>query len=619
MIGLPDNAGSVAMGVLQSAGVCVNGSAGGPLLGYDIKTQDAMSILKLSLLEVTSDHLVEVYGGPDGCANFVQVGQRQRSLGGVCLYKSKIGQYQSKVDYVVVTGKNPLPTRYHRGSVNVMGAGFLRWFPMDGPGLCQATTTSFGQEAWAVFQRDLNDEYTKDLLKALVNRSRWEQLVGYKITFADVPQHCSIGVSNTTPNIASISPGATNVPLSAEYGDGGVVDVSNVNIFAAPVLDIVKGSDLLSGDLGNDIRANHPDAEADNGGFTENDYYILLDHQCGLKALARGEDWFLLGSNASDSGQVIVRHFPGPIDTAVALGLRSPENTLFSYQHIYRRRDKDISNITELFTRARNNNGDPLDVSGYATSNGPHGLFITGFSGNTLGMEYWSMHLAYSQALPSIAVKSERSDAPQIAQRLVEGGGVVYTAIIVQDKPAPIGLNGHTVSIPAPPDEEGQAYDVDSEVDNLTGRVIEISAPFTSRPEGLSGNLYNLINSDSGEYFSQVNAGGGYTILPGDGFAGSEGAVQTIEFKYNVGDSQTTSVTLGPKYYPVGSFGDSQYVRRSETITRTSTVVAGSNSSGRFVVFVPGLGRYEAINGILEPIYPGDKVEVRITNVPVEK
>jgi hypothetical protein len=96
------------------------------------------------------------------------------------------------------------------------------------------------------------------------------------------------------------------------------------------------------------------------------------------------------------------------------------------------------------------------------------------------------------------------------------------------------------------------------------------------------------------------------------------GYVQSIEFVYSDRDVVATNITTGPRYYPIGSYPDSQYVKRSETITRDARVVAGSNSEGAFIVEVDGLGRYEAINTLIEPIYPGDRVEVRVLNVPVE-
>jgi len=612
---------SIATLALRGAGVCFVGTAGSNLPGYDIKSQDSMAMLRLSLL-ATSDgeRFTEVYGGPDGCAHFVQVGESSAGdLGGACLFEGVTGVFKSKVDHVVVTGKDPLPIRYHSNdSVNVTGGGFAQTFGPPTTTCPDVSSNGLSSEAWAVFERGLNNKETKDELKALVKRSRWETLVGYKVTFPGIPEHATMSqIQQTTPFITQFS--LSNVsgqqqirlPLAQAFvdeGSGGVVDVSAVQIYGAQILDIVTGTSLLNGPLGADIRANSNNPE-DPAGFGDDDYYVLLDHQCGFYQLSRGQDWFLLGSPGAIFADLLISQGEGALITQQSQSFGSDTQYL-------RRFDDTIGSVQDALQLARDNTGDPLNFDQFVQTNPFRGRILRGFKGASLGFESYSEFISYTVARPSIAIKSVGSDAPSIASQ-VANAGIIYTAIVIKDEPAKVALNGENIIIPTPPDEEGQQVDLDTPIDNLEGTVVDISAPFLEDPSSFCGNIYALINSDNGKYFSKITTAGGENILPGMKFA--DKAVQTVEFKYNHTSEQTSQVTSGPIYYPIGNFSDSQYVKRSETITRTAKIVSGSNESGVFAVLVDGLGKYNAINGILQPLYPGDRVEVRLLNVPIEK
>lgn len=611
---------SVAQIVLKGAGICAVGSAGSNLPGYDIRSQDAMSMLRLSLL-ASSDgkKFIEVYGGPDGCARYVHVGTSSAgTLSGPCLFDGGAGVHKSRIDNVVVTGRDPLPIRYHGGSVNITGGGYAQRFTFPSSACQYVSDDALTHEAWAVFSRDGNSQETKDALKALVKRSKWEQLIGYKITFPPVPRWATMSMSQTTPfnngfTLSNVSGNQSiSVQLAQQYGEGGIVDISNIQLFGSQVLDIVNGADLLAGSLGADIRANSSNP-ADPDGFSEDDYYVLLDHQCGLHSLSRGQDWFLLGSPGATTANLLIRQGEGSYIARQAFYGFGTSTTFM------RRYDDTIGSMQDAFELARNTTGNPLDYGEYGNINPFRGRMILGFKGASLGFETFSSSVSYSAAWPSVAIKSNGNDAYNIAAQFA-AAGIVYTAIILQDTPAKIAVNGTNIRIPTPPDEEGTTVDFDTPLDNMNGTVIDISAPFLDDPSTFCRNLRNLINSEtSTTYRTKIYARGGYNLLPGMAYAGSSGAIQTVEFKYTHGGEQTSQVTIGPIYYPIGGFSDSQYVKRSETITRTAKIVSGSNQSGVFQVYVDGLGHYDAINGILNPLYPGDRVEVRLLNVPIEK
>ena len=250
--------------------------------------------------------------------------------------------------------------------------------------------------------------------------------------------------------------------------------------------------------------------------------------------------------------------------------------------------------------------------------NASHGKLIAGFGGN-LGVEVWALSLTVSKQTSSIQIRSQNNDAFSIANQ-VANQGVNYTALIVREEPPCAGLAPGGVVCPvAPPDDETASYCPENELDTLEGSVIEISAPWLDKngAANFASNLYNLIANDVNSAGTYTYSKGGYSIFPGYAFQGA--FVQSVEFNYSDKGSQVTTITTGPKFYQSGSAGgDSTYIKRSETLNKPGVVIGGDNESGTFSVNVDGLGIYEAINGQIDPIYPGDRVEVKIINYPVE-
>lgn len=606
-------AGSVAQMVLQNNNIPYKNVVGSSLPGYDIKSQDCVAMLKLSLLGDGSGNeegFPEVYCARDGVATTVVAGKDANNPGlKDCFLKTSSANFVNKIDHVLVKGKEPLPYRFNKGPIDVMGNGTPLAFSFTCPTGYPTKNAALAQEAWAEFERSMQSSTTQNLLKEAVRRSQWENLVGYKVTFAPVPSYVSISLSQSVPRIIDVPFSSQfntvlTIPIGNNLPDqGGIVDISGLNGVGAQVLDLVRGTDLLG---------TFPQlAEENSYDFNDpNTYFCLLDHECGLVSISRGTNWFLVPAGENAAGIILRRGGSSRDANQVFNGFG---NTV----HFFRREDGRIESITDMLNENFSTTGELLPaLGGSARANPFRGEIVAGLGGS-VGLELTSLDLSYSISKPSIQVKSPQGDAAIHASNLA-ANGVLYYPIVVTDEPAATGHNGNIVYPPSPPDEEGQKYDVDSEIDELEGTVLDISAPYVGA-EGaaaLSRKIYTLINGDSGQYLSLSYRAGGYNLLPGMRLP--EGCIQTIEFNYNDRDSMSTNITTGPLYYPIGSYGDSQYVKRSESFSRDGWVVAGSNATGTFIVNVDGLGRYEAINGDLQTIYPGDKVEVRLMNVPVE-
>lgn len=620
---------SLSQFVLESFGIPINGGAfpGNPLVGYDIKSQDALQVMRLSLL-ANSDgqEFIEAYVDGSGSVIAVQVGDPAPGVGGggVLLHTTTIHTSPAKIDHVVVHAKAPLPYRAHGGTVDIMGAGIEKQFVFSCPLPSPSTKNlTFRKEAWVEFQRSEQSETTQNLLKAAVSRNNWESLVGYRASFASIPIWSTMNPSQTSPDIIHLPVTGysdTTIPIASATPDsGGLIDVSGISMGSAPVLDIKSGADLeqIASSLGvtleNDTGSFYtPDLDANN-------YYILLSHECGLNSLSRGTNWFLLPTSSPYSARVAVRESTSNAIARSALGGFAFDSL---NQTITYRVDNGFLGSWEDVMAANKAAGNPLlgSSTDIVFGNANHGVLIAGFGGN-LGAEVWGLSLTVSKQTSSIQIRSQNNDAFSIANQ-VAAQGVNYTALIVREEPPCAGLapGGGIVCPVAPPDNETAQYCPENALDTLEGSVIELSAPWLDADgaANFAENLYILISNASNTAGTYTYSKGGYSIFPGQGFQGS--FVHSVEFNYSDKGSQVTTITTGPKYYQSGSAGgDSTYIKRSETITKPGVVIGGDNESGTFSVNVDGLGIYEAINGQIDPIYPGDRVSVKIINFPVEK
>ena len=620
---IPGSNGGIVHAILTSNGISFNNCiAGSNLPGYDIKAQDCISMIRLSLLAASFGsqqaigNFYEMYSDQFGNATTVEVGKQYGATNSLqkCFLTNIIGEALSKVDHVIVKGKANLPIRKFGDSINVMGNGYAVSFQFDcGVGVPTLKNRGLAQEAWAEFETSPQCEDMQRRLKNLVHRSNWEQLVTYKIAFNGIPPWATFSPSQTVPRVAYFEANSQFVSSNpVHFGpmepcSGGVVDIGGVSIVGIQVLDIVKGSELLSS------VAPYLSQITDYT-FTENDYFVLLGNRCTITNTSRGENWFLVNTTGNMTD--------GEIWTEATTSNHELDQVLNGHRfgttvNWFRSNKPEVSNFSSLVSYDITNYGQPYATFSQGYSKNPfHGPIILG-AGSELGIEGLQGVISYTLQKPSIQIHSPKGDAPEIATN-VAAGGIIYTPIIYIEKPAGTGLDGELIEQVAPPDEEGTPYQVDTELDNLSGSVVDLSAPFLSAEgaAGFSGYLKNIINNGGGTYKTYSYAYGGYGILPGMLFDGD--VINSIEFTYTDKDQVSTNITTGPKYYPVGSWGDSQYIKRSESITKSGRIVAANNAQGVFVVNVDGQGVFEAISSIDQPLYPGDKVEVNIQNVPVE-
>lgn len=577
--------------------------AGSELSGYDIKSQDALTMLRLSLIADNPNILKEVYADANGVVTVVQVGEDVAPSIKGCISEQTAASDVPKTDHVIVRGRDPLPTRYFKPSVNATNGsvGQQPKYPSGLP-LPWNKLSHLYKQVWVEFTNSPQDPVIQIQLRSIVRRDAWESLVGYIMSLPPIPAGVSFSLSSTTPRNFFIpySGIQTTYPFTPS---APIVDVGGLSAIGAPVLDIQTGEEIAS--LGGTTLNYSTDPKA---------YYILLAHEYGLHELSRGQNWWLVPGPT-----VLV--IAGAVNSKVRQAVGSLIGSDRKEQYFFRSTGPRFQNFKDIIDNNLKSGHEGLSSFG-------GGLELAAFEkgvreglGSSLGFESpVDLLFSYTVQRPSITLKSENTLLVQQAASIATRG-IFMMPIVVQDLPAPVALNGKLVELSAPFDEETNPIITDSILDNLSGSIVDITLPIFGGDgaSNFSSSLYQALNSEKqGKNVTRVYRSGGYNILPGQKF-GNDGVVLSVEYTYSDQNSVTTSVTTGPRYYPVQSFNDSQYVRRSETLTRRGTIVTGNNATGEFSVNVNGFGALGAFNSVMKPLYPGDSVEVRILNSPIER
>lgn len=623
----------VAKDILERFKIPNKDVVGDPLVGYDIKCQDAVSMMKLSVLAENmkgngSNISQEVYIDRYGDARVIKEG-----ITGDLRYQISSGYLKSTIpdiQHFIVRPGQQLPTRYFKDSISIMGAGRgVSWQNLSCGLLPFAKAGALGQEAWAMFGRSQQSPETQELLRNAVKRSEWEQSIGYVVQIPNIPAYCSMSISQSTPMTYDITGNLTSIldataasfNVSSDPYSGQIIDISNVNILGSPVLDLIDGLSLQ------EQFQQYLAADPFPRSYTKDDYFVLLDHQCGLQGLSRGTEWFVFPDGSLTSASVYLR------SSSSSKAIWDIYNGAFNSVTYFRRNHGKIASIGDLIKSNVSSGRTAFDsFSPDGIEERIVGLIIPGIGGNW-GMEVFGGHIAATLASPSIQIRSPFGDAPSVAST-VAAGGVFFQPIVTQEVPPSVGYNGKEVAPKAPPDKEGKPYNPDTAIDNLIGGVLEVGLPFLSIKGAVEASkaLKDCVlqigsNKLNTFFYLSISYGiGGYSLLPGQkvGFYdapsdwGDKYVIENIEFIYSDKDIVSTNITTGPLYATIGSWGDSKYIKRSETISRQAFVTGGNNEEGAFSVSVDGLGDYIAFNTTLECVYPGDRVEVKISNIPVE-
>lgn len=293
-----------------------------------------------------------------------------------------------------------------------------------------------------------------------------------------------------------------------------------------------------------------------------------------------------------------------------------------------------ILQLTEN-TQVRFSDGLAFDenkIGGYAKAASLSGdLDIIGGSGG-LGYSVGSMYIALECRRPSVTVNDSLGQALSWAERL----SIEYAPLILKEEDPPTAYwhkdeGGKIVDktqtlVDADPStcQNFEETDEQKMQDLTTGNTIEVSLPFCKDGEECLEVAKTIFDYMTYEDVTTYNLTCGPDDEPELGAAVNgfpiDLRVNNISYNFQDGSSYTVDVGLGPVFENIGSWNNTNWLKRTEDVTRPAIVIWTAGDGVNYRVRVQGLGEYNAINGSSNAIwYVGEVVEVTIHNNPVEE
>jgi hypothetical protein len=218
---------------------------------------------------------------------------------------------------------------------------------------------------------------------------------------------------------------------------------------------------------------------------------------------------------------------------------------------------------------------------------------------------------------------------PGAAMQIAEGISYQLAPLIIEDKPAPIAVNGSIV------DQTSGILDHDpTTVQDLTDTPLEAAKDSMSGGGmtltmscldeagccALSSSLYSHLSGGNGTITTYICGPDSDPVLGGYG-GDSSSIVNDIVYSYSDSNSYTISVTTGPKL--LGNLSDvagGATSLRTENVPSTGRVIQDMGDHVTFKVDLDGsgLGPMIAINTAPKVVRVGDRVQCTVYNNAVE-
>ncbi len=629
------NTSSVAVDVLTKFGLTVRGSAGGNLSDVDIKHMDALTAVKVSLLEDLagsgSSKLKEVAVDTSGIAYFYQVGG---SSGGVTdvYHTIQSAQHTEKVVGALVTGKDPLPVRKLRGWTDILAGSSEIFSVQDMTDNCNAE--NFARYATTIYKDPMLKSTYNDGIDNLYNvTDPFENIIGYAYK-KNTPDF-----DNQTQLIHNSS---TKIPVLVSTGGEG--SGPNIGTLVAP--STVSTTGLLDPSCWTGIGTDAP------GGVPVPLPSTLTYQAYGgtqINAFQGVVGVFFIGVRLdliytvpnSDSDALLNSPISGEVwvyaddSSYISYVLQEGKDYIVNY--------KSQTSVDLVFA----NNKHPKDPGSYGTnvkyrphplsvfsvgSTGEDGLpseqtgtlFLFSHNQGMLVKEVWAI---VDAQVPSITVYHPDGRNNK-AKTILESMTYDIAAITVQDNPPPMSFNGNTIN------QSGSVKDNDPTstqnfVDTAYEKVIDqmnsggggLTLTMSSLEQGeinrLSANLYEIMKAGSGTQTIYVCGPECNPQIGGTGPGG--GIINNITYNYSDQGSYTISVTEGPEYIGnLTQIAGGPSLKQAESTSVKGTVVQDLGNHCDFKVRLDGMGERTAINCQKEILRVGDRVNCTIHNNPVE-
>lgn len=611
----------VAAQVLTACGIPQGahaGSGGGSLSGVDIKRMDAMAAIKASLFEsIIGGSLLELIVDHTGVAKIVEVGAGSASLSDV-YYTIQSYSFRNNSSAVMVTGGTPLPERSVGGYIELLSTSFnVKYWQADVimSACAMANLKRFVTITYDDPHRSSNYNDGIDNLYNVTNP--FESVVGYAYDVENGTDDPYVEITHSDKATVPIRVSGLGVLAITELA---AADYTNEDKDCMRGLGstVTCGAGAVTLEIPSELRFESRVHNSVDKFLGVSSVYVV-GYKATMGFLPKTDTDSMSVPSSSNVDVWII-----PEDTTLDI-VKLDEGKHYAVGY-------DSSEVCIQFADRA-----PLDMQGicgegvevlipsWVASNDSFSqtvdLLPLNESEVIVVTEIWA---AIDIDSPCINIFDPKGSAMDIAESM----SIRIAPIKLIKNPAPVGYNGSSVDLKdgvADHDptttQDFQSSAIENAMDAMNGKVgMSVTmACFTSESEvaTFSGNLQNLYDGDSG-VSTVFLCGPGSHAEPGDSCGG--GIVNSVEYRYNDSASATVSIETGPKFASnfVGSVSGGTYSKAVESVTLMGTVVGDCGNGSHYTVFLEGIGRTEAMSGVIDIIRVGDIVSVSVNNNPVE-
>jgi len=624
-----DFTGSLAADVCDDFGLtCATPNIGGALDGIDIKHMDAMTVIRLSLLEEGAKNGVfyEPIVNAEGQIEFKKIGSGSPS--GDIYYRIQMETYREDCSGVMITGKKPLPYRHEIEWLNLFEeAGGYKLWSMDGM-TPNCNRHNFRQIAVITYNDPhLSTSYKDgiDNLYEITEENPYDRILGYayKITppedlnddvtisfenTATVWYHWeSIINSNGNPDLGDlIDPPSTTADLECWGGRGLAVEGGKI-LDLPPELRYETVRDVTTDKL-----------------LGVNAIYVVGTECKICKGLPRS-DAAAADSNIEGNTDLYVY-----IDDATDKTFRLDEGIHYIVNYEGDPASRTVKIVFAKNSRPHDNAKFGTEAEFYAlpckyfyeNGQGPfRGTILP--TGGIKGVWVKDVWVELTLDTPSFKVVDPEGSAHTIAEDLL----VEIAPIVMTEEPAPIAKDGREIDlvdgiIDHDPTTTQNLEDTEleravAEMDRGQGLTLSFSFLNADEVQTLSRVLFNYMNNGSYAETTYI-CGPDYEVELGD-LGDSGGVVNSISYSYSDQGSYTISVNEGP--YIIGSLDGitgGPYNKQVESVSAEGVIIQDAGNHIDYKVRLDEVGDVYAINCFPAVLRVGDRVNVSIHNNPVE-
>jgi len=628
--------GSLAQDVLNKYDIPCSDTVGGSLPGLDIKHMDAMQVIKLSLLEESSNsgNIYEPVMGGDGFVEFKQVGSGRGPSD--IYYELQTGTYKEDCSGVIVQGKNPMPVRvqtewrsiWENVDKEIYDTGYMHNNCVAG---------DFNQYATIVYDDPhLNTAYNDGIDNIYDIINPWETLIGYanyiKWTGQVEDKDSVVNFSDSAKILVEIPEKNLGIPQRRPIANTDLSE--NESCFEGqgviPPNGVGVGVEVLLPEhfRFESVRDTIVDKFSGISGV-----YILGR---GIEDIRTSPAYNLVANSPSMGNATVWARITKNYDEI--FGLEQGRHYVVNYDNIKEGGNPEIifadnSRVTDPIETMEGGLLhffiDPsctyaIDEDGEAIEEDIQVVLLTG---PTQGIIVHQIFVAVELDTPSVVIYHPdgwNRKAREIADSFIYD----VMPLISYDEPAPMAFNGSLI------DQRGSIKDHDpttaqnfsntehelvlDKIDAGGGMTLTLSFLNKAQCIVLSDTIYDYMNSGSGVEATYVCGPNCDAELGGSGPNG--GVVNSIVYSYQDSNSYTVSVNCGPVLVggQLAQVDGGPALKIVESVTTKGTIIEDSGNNIYYKVSIDGIGDRIAVNMIPAVLRVGDKVSVAVHNNPVE-